>query len=160
MLGLSMIRDALTLISNYTPMPAFIKTIAWKKNGGADIMVDKKTTIAKTAIIVGTIVDDRLFCGPVGNHMPSGPYPKALKLAKYSFFLGMPSEDAFRSDYEAAVKNIRYAQNLIAGSEVQRYFLDGPAPNTTMKFSGPVFEARVCGSRFSVVTADKAHYVL
>ena len=106
-------------------------------------MVKEKTTNEDAVLIlVGKVLDDRLFCGPSGNWSPNNTFG-GLRTAKYNFTLGLPDEDAFTSDFTSAFKTLGTLQNNIASTPHRLHFLLGEGEQfSTLRFATPVFEKR------------------
>lgn len=110
---------------------------------------EKITNEDAVLILVGKVLDDRLFCGPSGNWSPNNTFG-GLRTAKYNFTLGLPDEDAFTNDFTSAFKTLGTLQNNIASTPHRLHFLLGEGEQfSTLRFATPVFEKREVVSRTS-----------
>lgn len=93
-------------------------------------------------IVVGKVVNDRLFCGPAGNWTTKNSYG-SLKTAKYQFTIGPPNEEVFATDFEAAFKNLGRIQAAVALSQKREHLLIGENDRFhNIRFSTNVFQPR------------------
>jgi len=135
-------RDSLHGLANYVAAATFLSKVGWKQDGYAHMVKEKTTNEDAVLILVGKVLDDRLFCGPSGNWSPNNTFG-GLRTAKYNFTLGLPDEDAFTSDFTSAFKTLGTLQNNIASTPHRLHFLLGEGEQfSTLRFATPVFEKR------------------
>jgi len=59
--------DYLHGLANYIATATFLTKLSWKQDGYARMVKEKFTNEDAMLILVGKVLDDRLFCGPSGN---------------------------------------------------------------------------------------------
>lgn len=138
------LRQNLLKLCQYIAASSFLPTLGWKRQGIAEFLVDKKTGENKTCILVGTVVDDRLLCGPAGNHTSKGKFPRKLTDARFTFILGKPEYPELHNDFDVACKACPKIQGNIASTDDHRYWKELVGKDEVFKFCAPVFEPRVC----------------
>lgn len=130
-------------LSEYVAAATFLNATAWKREGIADVLVNKSDGGRKTCIIVGEVLDDRLFCGPNGNHTGKGEYAKAFEAARFSLFLGKPESREYGADFDAAQQKMSDIEEKVSLTSDRRYFRDVSGLNKVFKLAAPLFEERV-----------------
>ncbi|RDB22881.1 hypothetical protein Hypma_009994 [Hypsizygus marmoreus] len=141
-MSLADVRSRLLRIASYVANGRFLALIGWRREGMGNVLVAKKTGEKLVCVIVGQIIDERLSCGPIGNFVPGGPFPKPLDAAKYTFLLGRPLDPDFANDFDQAVRTIKNWEGAIAMTDDRRYFIDVVGKEPVLKFSAAVFEKR------------------
>lgn len=135
-------RDYLHSLKFYVAAPSFTKAVGWAQEGSSHILRDNHDGSDCTAIIVGKVVNDRLFCGPQGNWSVGGQFG-SLKTAKYQFTVCRPDEDVFAKEYDVAFKALGRVQAAIAHTSTREHLLIGEDHNlNNVRFSANVFETR------------------
>jgi hypothetical protein len=135
-------RDYLHSLRMYAATAAILSSLGWGHEGSADMLFEKTSGDPTVLIIVGKVVDDRLFCGPQGNWSIGNQYGN-LKTAKYQFLIGRLDEDVFVKDYDAAFKTLSRLQSSVASSANREHLLIGKSNWVNgIKFSTNVFETR------------------
>lgn len=111
---------------------------------------DKSDGSDCVAVVVGKVVNDRLFCGPQGNWSVGGQYG-SLKSAKFQLTICRPDEDVFAKEYDVAFKTLGKVQAAIAYTTTREHLLIGEDQKLdNIRFSANVFETRtkVCRLQF------------
>lgn len=138
------IRNNYLALCEYVASATFLATTAWKREGIADVLVNKSDGGRKTCIVVGEVLDDRLFCGPNGNHTGKGEYAKEFEAAHFSLFLGRPESSEFGADFDTAQQKMADIEEKVSLTTDRRYFREASGVNRAFKLAAPLFEERVC----------------
>jgi hypothetical protein len=129
-------------LKTYAAAAAFLSHIGWGQDGSAHMVqnkVDKKDSVI---IVVGKVINDRLFCRPAGNWSVGNQYG-SLKSAKYAFTIGQPDEEVFANDFDIAFKNLAKIQANIASTPHREHLLIGEGEQIhNIRFTANVFEER------------------
>jgi len=135
-------RDTMHALANYAAAGSFSSNVAWAQDGSANILKDKKDGEDAVIIVVGKVVKDRVYCGPVGNWSTDNRWG-SLKTAKYTFSIGKPDDEHFARDFEAAFKMLGKLQSNIAVSTKREHLLLGEGEKVhNIRFTANVFEER------------------
>lgn len=137
------LRTNFLALSEYVASATFLSTTAWKREGIADVLVNKADGGTKTCVLVGEVVDDRLLCGPNGNHVGRGEYAKPFEAARFSLFLARPQWAGFAEDFDVAQAKIADVEEKVSLTADHRYFREVSGLNKTFKLAAPLFEERV-----------------
>lgn len=137
-------RDTLFQLPFYAGADVFMRSVGWKKRGTGNVMVNKSNGDDCTVVAVGQVLDDRLYCGPLGNFSDTGTYKKALQDAKFTLVLGRPNHKAFAADFDKAIQNLSAAQMRIAMTDSHRHMLEEVTANAMLRLTTPMWESRVC----------------
>lgn len=130
-------------LSAYVASATFLSSTGWKREGITDVLVDTNNGDTKTCVAVGEVIDDRLLCGPNGNHTANGRFKKPYGDTKFSFFLGRPDLPGFDEDFDMAQSKAVNMEDKIALTSDHRYWRDETNRNKAFKFAAPTFEQRV-----------------
>ncbi|RDB26278.1 hypothetical protein Hypma_006701 [Hypsizygus marmoreus] len=136
------IRARLLQIPSYLASKTFLSLIGWRREGMGNVLAVKKTGEKLVCVVVGQVIDERLCCGPVGNHTEKTSFPKSLDAAKNTFMLGKPLDPDFAKDFDTAVRNIKNWEGSIAMTDDRRHFVEVVGKETVLKFAAPCWEAR------------------
>jgi hypothetical protein len=135
-------RSGLHGLRNYVAAAAFLSNVGWAQDGFAHMLKNKDNRDDAVVIVVGKVIDDRLFCGPTGNWATGNQYG-SLEGAKYTFVLGQPEEEVFASDFDIAFKALGKIQSSVASMSHRMHFLIGEGEKfNSLRFSTNVFEKR------------------
>ena len=136
-------RQYLASLKSYVPSPGFMASVGWGQQGFSHIVKDKETSDVVTVIMVGKVVDDRIFCNPSGNWSPSNKFG-SLKNAKFQFALCRPDNDIFGKDYDTAFQTLSKMQTAIATTANHEHMLIGEKEKMkNIKFSAQRFQRNV-----------------
>ncbi|KAF8231014.1 hypothetical protein L208DRAFT_1279221, partial [Tricholoma matsutake] len=98
MLDIPSLHKKLLSSSAYVANPVFFSTVGWKRHGTGHMLVKKDSGANAICIVVGKIIDDHLFCGPLVNY--SKRFPKPLKDTKNTFVLTHPQITGLGKDFD------------------------------------------------------------
>lgn len=137
------LRTNFLALSEYVASATFLSTTAWKREGITDVLVNRADGGTKTCVLVGEVLDDRLLCGPNGNHMGKGEYAKPFEAARFSLLLGRPQWTGYAEDFDVAQAKIADVEEKVSLTSDHRYFCKVSGLNKTFKLAAPLFEERV-----------------
>jgi hypothetical protein len=93
-------------------------------------------------IVIGKVVQDRIYCGPVGNWSTDNRWG-SLKTSKYTFSIGKPDDEQFGQDFETAFRMLGKLQSNIAVTRNREHLLLGEGEKIhNIRFTANVFEER------------------
>lgn len=96
------------------------------------------------SVIVGRVLEHRLYCGPNGNYLDSDSKFGTLATAKFQLQLGRPIGSVFALDYKKVLENVAKLQAQVASTQDRRNFLINDGGIRNLRFTRRVFEKRVC----------------
>jgi hypothetical protein len=85
---------------------------------------NKKDGQEAVIIVIGKVIKDRIYCGPVGNWSTDNCWG-SLKSAKYTFSIGKPDNEQFGHDFETAFRMLGKLQSNIAVTRNREHLLLG-----------------------------------
>src|SRR5258708_1913912 len=94
-------RDSMHSLKNYVAAATFLSNVGWGQEGSSNMLKNKVDKEDAVLIVVGKVVDNRLFCRPQGNWATNNQYG-SLKAAKFTFTLGRPDEEVFANNFDNA----------------------------------------------------------
>ena len=151
-------RDYLHTLKNYVAAATFLSCVGWGQNGSANTLVEKQNREPAVLIVVGKVVNDRVFCGPSGNWSTNNKFG-SLKEAKYQFAIGRPDEELFAKEFDTAFKTLGKVQSGIASTQERQHLLVGEVDKiNNIRFSANVFEEREAVSVASHIVFIHAHH--
>lgn len=132
----------LQTLPTYAANADCLKHVAWTQDGSSHILANKSDKSDAVLIVVGRVVNDRVFCGPAGNWSSKNSFG-SLKTARYQFTISAGEADLLAADFEAAFKMLSKIQGAIAFSPKREHLLVGENEKFhNIRFSTNVFEAR------------------
>jgi len=111
-------REGNLRLATYLAAPSFIGTVGWKRENSGNNLVLNTTGEDAVCIVVGTVVDFRLNCGPSGAFNPQFNTP--LESSKFKFVLAHPTDTIFNTDYDKAITQLKAAQQVISTTSWQK----------------------------------------
>lgn len=142
MVDLPALHKKLFTSSAYVANPAFSTRVGWKRHGSGHMLVLKDTGTDAISIVVGEIIDDRCFCGPLANY--NDKFPKPLKDTKNTFVLSHPRMAGFGKDFDLFHQTVIAIQSNITSTKDDQFFVAPTLQDSTAHFAAPAWEKRVC----------------
>ena len=137
---------------SYLANPAIDSTMAWKREGSTDILVSTlniaegnqdPSEIREDAvlIVVGTVHAEKFFVSPIGNYSPR--LDMRFQNSKFQFQIAPPLDADFSPDFSTVISKLEALQDAVAKSQDRRYLIERSGKQRLLKFSSPLFEAKV-----------------
>ena len=129
----------------YVPSPHFLQSVRWQYEDASHVLVDASTSSNFVAVVVGRVLEHRLYCGPNGNYLVSDSESKFgnLSTAKFQLQLGRPIGTVFAVDFDKVLENSAKVQAQVASTQDRRNFLITDGGIRNLRFARKIFEKRV-----------------
>ncbi|KAF8067620.1 hypothetical protein FPV67DRAFT_1764371, partial [Lyophyllum atratum] len=152
-------RNQLLRLQNYAAAATFISSVSWKREGTANVSVERQLDPTKVGepiseavcIVVGEVSEHKLYTSTVGNYNPDY---NTLPTAKFQLTLVEPSDVHFAPDYSRAWNAIGVIEDTIATGDDQRYLRVTEGSQNSLRLSSPLMEARVPQRRYPAPLDD------
>lgn len=120
-------RNDLLRLENYVAAATFLSSVAWKREGNANLLVEKKVKKDSdgrppdaVCIVVGEVLSDKLYVSPTGNYNSKF---NTLDAAKFQLTLGRPLDKPFPEDFDLAIRNLENVQEAVATAGAPNMYL-------------------------------------
>lgn len=130
--------------NTYVPNPLFLQNVRWQYEDAGHVLVDTATSSNMVAVVVGRVLEHRLYCGPNGNYLDSDSKFGTLATAKFQLQLGRPIGSVFAMDYDKVLESVAKVQAQVASTQDRRNFIVTDGGIRNLRFARKIFEKRVC----------------
>jgi hypothetical protein len=136
-------RAELLRIPSYCASPLFLSGVGWQTKDSGDVLVDKDCNANTVAIVVGRVLDHRLFVTPNGNY--SKDAFGDFSTTKFLFLIGKPTDTPFAEDFDKGLECFSKIQNQIASTPKRLNFITTTGRCKSLRLTRNIFHKRVRG---------------
>lgn len=126
----------------YIPSPHFLQSVRWQYEDTGHVLVDTSMSSNFVVVVVGRVLEHRLYCAPNSNYLVSDSESKFgnLSTAKFQLQLGRPIGTVFAMAFDKVLENAAKVQAQLASTQDRRNFLISDGGIWNLRFTCKIFE--------------------